>query len=115
LLVTGAVLAYGAYGHWQTNASAEATQREAIDFVPAVRTAATRLLADPIETTLPGETEAFDRANIFARATGYIAERMVDIGSVVKQGDVLVRIASPDLDRQLDQALAQPSRRPMHK
>jgi RND family efflux transporter MFP subunit len=107
MLVAGAVLAYGAYGHWQTNASAEATQREAIDFVPAVRTAATKLLADPIETTLPGETEAFDRANMFARATGYIAARMVDIGSVVKQGDVLVRIASPDLDRQLDQALAQ--------
>jgi RND family efflux transporter MFP subunit len=107
LLVAGAVLAYGAYGHWRTNAAAEATQREAIDFVPTVRTIIARLLADPIETTLPGQTEAFDRANIFARATGYIAERMVDIGSVVKKGDVLVRIASPDLDRQLDQAVAQ--------
>jgi HlyD family secretion protein len=107
LLVAGAILAYGAYGHWQTNAAAEATQREAIDFVPTVRTTTTKLLADPIETTLPGETEAFDRASMFARATGYIAERMVDIGSIVKQGDILVRIASPDVDRQLDQALAQ--------
>jgi multidrug efflux pump subunit AcrA (membrane-fusion protein) len=107
LVLVGAVLAYGAYGHWQTNAAAEATQREAIDFVPTVRTTSTKLLADPIETTLPGETEAFDRANIFARATGYIAERMVDIGSIVKEGDILVRIASPDLDRQLDQAVAQ--------
>jgi HlyD family secretion protein len=107
LLIAGGVLAFGAYGHWQTNAAAEATQKEAVDFVPAVRTSATKLLADPIETTLPGETDAFDRANVFARATGYIAERMVDIGSVVKKGDVLARIASPDLDRQLDQAVAQ--------
>ena len=107
LLIAAGVLAFGAYGHWQTNAAAEATQRDAIDFVPAVRAVTTKLLAEPVETTLPGETYAFDRANVFARATGYVAERKVDIGSIVKQGDVLVRIASPDLDRQLDQAVAQ--------
>jgi HlyD family secretion protein len=72
-----------------------------------VRTAVTKLLSDPILTTLPGQTDAFDRANIFARATGYIAERKVDIGSTVKKGDLLVKIAAPDLDRQLDQAVAQ--------
>jgi HlyD family secretion protein len=106
-LIVAGVLVYGAYGHWQTNAAAAATQQDAIDFVPSVRTTTTKLLNDPIETTLPGQTDAFDRANIFARATGYIAERMVDIGSTVKKGDILARIASPDLDRQLDQAVAQ--------
>jgi HlyD family secretion protein len=107
LVIAAAVLAYGAWGHWQTNAAAENTQREAIDFVPTVRTTVTKRLTDPIQTTLPGQTDAFDRANIFARATGYIAERKVDIGSIVKKGDLLVRIAAPDLDRQLDQAVAQ--------
>ncbi len=107
LLLAAAILAYGAYGHWQTNAAAEETQKDAIDFVPAVRTTTTKLLADPIETTLPGQTDAFDRANIFARATGYIAERMVDIGSQVRKGDIVARIAAPDVDRQLDQAIAQ--------
>jgi RND family efflux transporter MFP subunit len=106
-MIVACVLGYGAYGHWRTNAAAAATQQEAIDFVPAVRTMTTKLLNDPIETTLPGQTDAFDRANIFARATGYVAERNVDIGSIVKKGDVLARIASPDLDRQLDQAVAQ--------
>jgi HlyD family secretion protein len=106
-LIVAGVLVYGAYGHWQTNAAAAATQQDAIDFVPSVRTTTTKLLNDPIETTLPGQTDAFDRANIFARATGYIAERMVDIGSTVKKGDILARIASPDLDRQYDQAVAQ--------
>jgi HlyD family secretion protein len=75
--------------------------------VPSVRTMTTKMLNDPIEITLPGQTDAFDRANIFARATGYVAERMVDIGSTVKKGDILARISSPDLDRQLDQAVAQ--------
>ena len=107
LLIVAAVLTYGAYGHWQTNSAAAATQREAVDFVPAVRTTKAKVLNDPIETTLPGQTDAFDRANIFARATGYVAARMVDIGSPVKKGATLARIAAPDLDRQLDQAVAQ--------
>ena len=97
LVVAGGVLLLGGYGHWRTNADAAETQQGAIDFVPAVRTGVVKVLSDPIETTLPGQTDAFDRANVFARATGYIAERHVDIGSAVKQGDILARIASPDL------------------
>src|SRR5262249_39225574 len=50
---------------------------------------------------------AFDSATLFARATGYIAVRNVDIGSKVRKGDELALIAAPDLDQQLDQAKAQ--------
>ncbi|HEY2133827.1 MAG TPA: biotin/lipoyl-binding protein [Acetobacteraceae bacterium] len=56
--------------------------------------------------TLPGNTAAFERAQIFARATGYIAERPVDIGSRVHAGELLARIVAPDLDQQLEQAKA---------
>jgi HlyD family secretion protein len=56
---------------------------------------------------LPGQTEAFDAANLYPRATGYIAERRVDIGSRVHKDDLLVRIEAPDLDQQLAQAQAQ--------
>jgi HlyD family secretion protein len=101
------VLAIGAIGHWRTNAAAKQTQEETNNEQPQVRIAVAKPLADPVETTLPGQTLAFDQANIYARATGYIAERHVDIGSRVKQGDLLAKIASPDLDRQLDQAQAQ--------
>ncbi len=56
---------------------------------------------------LPGSTEAFDAATLYARATGFISKRNVDIGSEVKAGDVLAIIAAPDLDQQLLQAEAQ--------
>lgn len=49
----------------------------------------------PRQLDLPGTTMAFDSATIFARATGYISKRMVDIGSRVKAGDVLAVIAAP--------------------
>ncbi len=48
-----------------------------------------------------------DSANLYPRATGYIAERRVDIGSRVHKDDLLVRIEAPDLDQQLAQAQAQ--------
>jgi HlyD family secretion protein len=107
ILVIAGLLALGIRGHWQQNTEAAATQDETINFVPTVRVGKAVAQTKPIDLVLPGQTRAFDAASIFARATGYIAERRVDIGSRVKQGDLLVRIAAPDLDRQLDQAIAQ--------
>jgi RND family efflux transporter MFP subunit len=101
------VIAWGIYGHWQRYAAAKATQRETIDFVPSVRVAKAKREAGPVKVTLPGETQSFDIASIYARATGYIAERHVDIGNRVKRGDLLLKISSPDLDAQLAQAGAQ--------
>jgi RND family efflux transporter MFP subunit len=52
---------------------------------------------------LPGTTAAFAAANIYARATGYIAKRNVDIGDRVKAGDLLAQLAVPELDDQISQ------------
>jgi HlyD family secretion protein len=102
-----AALGLGAYLHWRTFADAAETQQEQANFVPQVRTAPAQRVDGPVELTLPGQTEAFDVANLYPRATGYVAERRVDIGSHVKEGDLLLRIAAPDLDQQLAQAQAQ--------
>jgi RND family efflux transporter MFP subunit len=45
-------------------------------------------------------------ANIFARVSGYISKRNVDIGDRVKTGDLLVVISAPEIDHQLAQAEA---------
>lgn len=107
LLVLAGLLAYGGYRHWETSNEAAQTQQEAIDFVPEVQTITAKTDDSPTKLTLPGQTEPFDTAMIWPRATGYIAERRVDIGSRVKKGDLLVRIAAPDLDQQLAQARGQ--------
>ncbi len=91
----------------ERRAAAAETQRKMNSFVPKLRTAAVEQADKAIEITLPGQTDAFAKAALYARATGYIAERRVDLGSRVRQGDVLMRIAAPDLDQQLAQAEAQ--------
>ncbi len=106
-LALGSALGLGGWHHWQTYQASLETQAEAVTFAPAVRTTSATEDGAPMTLTLPGQTEAFDHADIFARATGYIAERRVDIGSRVKKGDLLVRIAAPDLDQQARQAEAQ--------
>src|ERR1700730_581482 len=56
-----------------------------------------------VSVALPGTTAAFAAANIYARATGYIVKRNVDIGDRVKAGDLLVQLAVPELDDQISQ------------
>jgi RND family efflux transporter MFP subunit len=58
------------------------------------------------ELLLPGNTEAVNVASIYARANGYVRERLVDIGSVVKAGQTLAVIESPEVDQELAQARA---------
>ena len=77
------------------------------NIAPLVRTMDVAADTAPRVVDLPGTMQAFDSATLFARATGYIAKRNVDIGSQVRAGDVLAVIAAPDLDQQLAQAQAQ--------
>jgi len=55
---------------------------------------------------LPGRLEAYYRAPIFARVSGYLTNWSADIGAKVKAGQVIAEIEAPDLDQQLLQARA---------
>jgi RND family efflux transporter MFP subunit len=56
------------------------------------------------EIILPGNIQAFTMAPVYARTTGYVKAWYHDIGSHVKQGDLLAVIETPELDQQLAQA-----------
>src|SRR6476620_5584637 len=55
---------------------------------------------------LPGRLEAYSRAPIFARVSGYLKSWSADIGAKVRAGQVIAEIEAPDLDQQLLQARA---------
>ena len=55
---------------------------------------------------LPARLEAYSRAPIYARVSGYLKSWKVDIGAPVKAGQLLAEIETPDLDQQLLQARA---------
>jgi RND family efflux transporter MFP subunit len=105
-VVLAGALTSGAWNYLtQYRQSAAAAEQER-DFVPQVRVASV-VPSDEIQTIrLPATTSAFATANIFARASGYIGKREVDIGDRVKQGQLLVEIVAPELDHQIAQAEA---------
>ena len=101
------LVAVGAWGHAGRRAQTVATLEAAHAAVPVVRTVVVKPMDTPWEIDLSGSTQGFDTATLFARATGFIGKRNLDIGSHVHGGDVLAVIAAPDLDQQLAQARAQ--------
>jgi RND family efflux transporter MFP subunit len=56
------------------------------------------------EIELPGNTEAFTEAPIYARTSGYLKQWYLDIGARAKRGQLLAEIETPELDQQLQQA-----------
>ncbi len=109
LISVALLAAFGIWGQMKQSQTARETLEQAATEVPTVRTSLVETVTEPRRLDLPGTASPFDSATIYARATGYIAKRNVDIGSRVKKGDVLVIIAAPDLDQQLAQARAQVS------
>jgi RND family efflux transporter MFP subunit len=55
---------------------------------------------------LPGQTQAYVQAPIYAQTTGYLKSWRFDIGAKVNAGDILAEIDTPQVDQQLSQAKA---------
>jgi RND family efflux transporter MFP subunit len=83
---------------------AEATNQAAVPSVIVVHPQASNRAQQLI---LPGNTQAFIDSPIYARTNGYLKRWYFDIGSHVRQGQLLAEIETPELDQQLQQARAE--------
>lgn len=68
---------------------------QSIDLIPVVKKSVSRTV------DLPGEFQPFMNVALYARVAGYVESVMVDRGSVVKQGDVLVLLNAPEMKAQV--------------
>jgi multidrug efflux system membrane fusion protein len=55
---------------------------------------------------LPGSLQAYEESPIYARTSGYLVRWYKDIGSRVKQGELLAKIDTPEVDQELNQTKA---------
>lgn len=106
LAILFAGLGIGARNSYRQSQSAQQAADQHRNFVPTVRVAEVRQASPDITVTLPATTEALTTANIFARASGYVDKRPVDIGDKVKANALLAQITAPELDHQIEQAKA---------
>jgi RND family efflux transporter MFP subunit len=87
-------------------AEADLKQATAAAAITTVNVVYPKTGAPTDEIVLPGNTQAFTDAPIFARTNGYVKSWNADIGTRVKKGQLLAVIETPEVDQQLDQARA---------
>lgn len=75
--------------------------KEAIGRAPGVSVVLAEQGPEIQEFSLPGDTEAIQAAPIYARVDGYLSKCYVDIGDIVRKGQVLADIDTPEMDQQV--------------
>jgi multidrug efflux pump subunit AcrA (membrane-fusion protein) len=106
LAILGVIFAIGYIPrHQRAQEAAAAAEREA-NRIPVVQSALVQRSPAVATLLLPGNITPVTEAYIYARATGYVRRRYVDIGDRVSEGQLLAEIDAPDLDAQVLQARA---------
>jgi RND family efflux transporter MFP subunit len=104
VLVLGIVIYSGIHERAHAESTLGAVTERAA--VPTVNVVQPTSGAVSQEIILPGNTQAFNDTPIYARTNGYLKRWYVDIGTHVKQGQLLAEIDTPEIDQQLEQARA---------
>jgi RND family efflux transporter MFP subunit len=92
--------------HSRVAAESRLKQRTEEAAIPTVAVVFPKEGAPTQEIVLPGTTQAFVDAPIYARTNGYLKHWYFDIGAHVQKGQLLAEIETPEVDQQLEQARA---------
>src|ERR1700686_1602156 len=87
----------------QYNALAKETEKVAVPTVAIIHPSVEPAQEDLV---LPSTLQAYTESPIYARTSGYLKKWYRDIGSHVRQGELLADIETPEVDQQLSQARA---------
>lgn len=107
ILVTTAVLVGSARTDKHTTAQAQAAHPEASSptkssAVPAVGVTVVQPTVEDLNRviSLPAHVEPYERTNVYAKASGFVAKVMVDIGDQVDRDQVLAELWIPEMQQE---------------
>jgi multidrug efflux pump subunit AcrA (membrane-fusion protein) len=106
ICATLAVIFFGWLPRHKRTESINQEAKERTEALPRVQVQRVKRAPPTSELAIPGTTLPYTEAHIYARASGYVTRRLVDIGDHVRAGQLLASIDSPDLDRQVAQEQA---------
>jgi RND family efflux transporter MFP subunit len=101
-----ALFVVGVVPRWRQSAELVAASAAPDAALVPVSVVTPRRADGPVDLVLPSNIQAIEEAAIYARTSGYVRERYVDIGDRVAAGTILAQIDTPELDQELSQARA---------
>jgi multidrug efflux pump subunit AcrA (membrane-fusion protein) len=106
IAVLGLALLVGWLPHHNRNKAVNAKARRQQNARPTVEVQAVHNASSEQEVTLPGTVTPLRAAHIYARVSGYLKARYVDLGDTVRKGQLLGIISAPELDSSVAQQAA---------
>jgi len=106
VLIFAALLVTGYAQHSSRAHAADEVAKKERTEVPTVLVAPARRAPAVTDLLLPGDITPLVEASIYARSSGYLQRRFVDIGDHVRAGQLLAIVEAPDLDQQVAQGRA---------
>src|SRR5258707_573283 len=106
-LVVIVLVLLGAFTLFQRRSQYQALAKETETLaIPTVAVMHAAVESAEEDLVLPGAMQAYVESPIYARTNGYLKKWYHDIGSRVRQSDLLADIDTPEVDQQLSQARA---------
>jgi RND family efflux transporter MFP subunit len=108
IILALSLIGLAVYGIRQRQATTEDLQRQADQAIAELSVSVVLPQKAPatISIDLPGQTQAYTQAAVYAQTTGYVKTWNYDIGAHVTQGAILAELDTPQVDQQLNQANA---------
>ena len=106
VVVLALALLLGWLPHYRRNKEVNARTQQQRNTLPVVEVQTVRSASSEQDLTLPGTLTPLRSAHIYARASGYLKARYVDLGDTVRKGQLLGVISAPDLDASVAQETA---------
>jgi multidrug efflux pump subunit AcrA (membrane-fusion protein) len=106
IVVLGLALLAGLLPHYTRNKQVNARAEQEKNALPIVDVQTVHMASSEQTLALPGTLIPLRSAHIYARASGYLKARYVDLGDMVRKGQLLAIISAPDLDASVAQQAA---------
>jgi multidrug efflux pump subunit AcrA (membrane-fusion protein) len=103
IVVLGVALLAGLLPHYNRDKIVNARAEQQKNALPIVEVQTVHIASSEQVLILPGSVIPLRSAHIYARASGYLKARYVDLGDTVRKGQLLAVISAPDLDASVAQ------------
>ncbi|WP_375501387.1 efflux RND transporter periplasmic adaptor subunit [uncultured Nostoc sp.] len=105
--VVAGLLAFGIIPRIQQQSELNAFTKSTKKKGSPVNVVKPKLAANFTELVLPSSIQASQETTIYARTSGYLQKKLVDIGDRVNKGQLLAIIDAPEIDQDVQQARAE--------